>query len=254
MIICLIRKACEIKMIVSQKFYIGYRDVDCELKMKNNAILDLFQEMAGIHGASCGQGSGISNTAWVLTSYKVNILKRPVYGENIEAITWGREIKGITACREFELRNEKGELLVCANSNWAHVNVEDKKLVKIDEEIAKRYEVELERTNFDELKIKKLIEPEKYLYQKEYVVDWDWIDCNHHMNNTYYTVVAEMTLPEEIKIKNEYSGLEIMYKKEIKYKEKIKCLYTETEDSYIVTIKSEDLSVLHAIVKLIKNV
>ena len=43
-----------------------------------------------------------------------------------------------------------------------------------------------------------------------------------------------------------------MYKKEIKYKEKIKCFYTENEESYVVTIKNEDLSELHAIVKLIK--
>jgi len=239
-------------MVVSQKFYIGYRDVDCNLKIKNSSILDLFQEMAGIHGSMCGQGSGISNTAWVLTAYKVRILKKPVYGETIEAVTWGREIKGIVACREFELRNDGGELLVLATSNWAHVNIEDKKLVKIDENIAKKYEVEPDKTNFDEMKLKKLVEPDNYEYVKEYDVDWDWIDCNHHMNNTYYAVAAEMTLPEEIKIKNEYSGLEIMCKKEIKYKDKIKCLYKETEDAYVVTIKNEDLSELHAIVKLKK--
>lgn len=237
-------------MIVSKDFYIGYRDVDCNLKMKNNSILDLFQEMAGIHGAKCGQQSGTIATAWVLTAYKVNIIKRPSYGETVCAITWGREIKGITACREFEIRNKDNELLVAATSNWAHVNVADKKLVKIDEEIAKKYEVELERTNFNELRLKKLFEPENYLYEKEYYVDWNWIDVNHHMNNTYYSLIAEMTLPEEIKIKNEYSGLEIMYKKEIKYKEKVKCLYAKTEDAYVVTIKNEDLSQLHAIVKL----
>ena len=61
-----------------------------------------------------------------------------------------------------------------------------------------------------------------------------------------------MTLPEEIKIANSYSGLEIMYKKEIKYKEKIKCFYSETEDAYVVTIKNQDMSQVHAIVKLNK--
>jgi len=239
-------------MVVSQKFYIGYRDVDSELKMKNNAILDLFQEMAGIHGTMCGQGSGTTNTAWVLTAYKVDILNRPSYGETVEAITWGREIKGITACREFELRGISDELLVAATSNWAHVNIEDKKLVKIDENIAQKYEVEPEKTNFDEMRLKKLVEPDNYMCEKEYQVEWDWIDCNHHMNNTYYTVVAEMMIPDEVKFKNGYSGFEIMYKKEIKYKDKIKCFYVETEDSYVVTIKNEDLSQVHAIVKLKK--
>mgnify|MGYP003312478550 CR=1 FL=1 len=45
------------------------------LKMKNNAILDLFQEMAGIHASKCGQGTGQIETAWVLTAYNVNIIK-----------------------------------------------------------------------------------------------------------------------------------------------------------------------------------
>ena len=241
-------------MVVSQKFYIGYRDVDCNLKMKNNAVLDLFQEMAGIHAAKCGQGTGQIDTAWVLTGYKVNILKRPCYGETVEAITWAREIKGITSCREFELKNKDGELLVCAVSNWAHVNIADKKLVKIDEEVAAAYGLEPDKTNFNESRLKRINELDNYEYAKEYDVDWDWIDCNNHMNNTYYTVAAEMTLPEEIKIRNDYSGLEIMYKKEIKYKDKIKCLYAELDDSYVVSIKNEDLSELHAIVKLTKNV
>jgi acyl-ACP thioesterase len=241
-----------VKMVVSQNFYIGYRDVDCNLNMKNNAILDLFQEMAGIHASMCGQGTGCIETAWVLTGYKVNILKRPVYGETVEAITWARDIKGITSCREFELKNKEGELLVCAVSNWAHVNIADKKLVKIDEQVANAYGLEPDKTNFEELRLKKLVEPDNYEYTKEYIVDWDWIDCNHHMNNTYYVVAAEMMLPDEVKFKNEYSGFEIMYKKEIKYKEKIKCLYTELEDSHLITIKNEDLSQVHAIVKLKK--
>ena len=56
-------------MVVSKKFYIGYRDVDCNFKMKNSSILDLFQEIAGIHANKCGEGSKTSITAWVLTAY-----------------------------------------------------------------------------------------------------------------------------------------------------------------------------------------
>ena len=44
-----------------------------------------------------------------------------------------------------------------------------------------------------------------------------------------------------------------MYKKEIIKDEIVKCLFVETEDSYIVTIKSKDNSVLHAIIKFNKE-
>ena len=239
-------------MVVSKKFYIGYRDVDCNFKMKNSSILDLFQEIAGIHANKCGEGSKTSNTAWVLTAYKINIMKRPTYGETVEVVTWGREIKGVTAVREFELRSEEGELLVCALSNWAHIDIIERKLVKATPELIEGYGLELEHKNFEEMKIKKLEEPASYLKEKEFYVDWNWLDVNMHMNNVHYVEIAEMMLPEEIKVKNECSAIEIMYKKEIKYKEKIKCFYTKNEDEYIVVIKNEDSSELHAIVKLRK--
>ena len=239
-------------MVVSKKFYIGYRDVDCNFKMKNSSILGLFQEIAGIHANKCGEGNKDSNTAWVLTAYKVSIMKRPVYGETIDVITWGREIKGFTAVREFELRNETGELLVCAISNWAHIDIAERKLTKVTPELIEGYGLEPDHKNFEEMKIKKLEEPENYSNEREFYIDWNWLDVNMHMNNVHYVEIAEMMLPEEIKVKNDYSGIEIMYKKEIKYKEKIKCMYAETKDEYIVTIKNEDLSELHAIIKLTK--
>lgn len=240
-------------MIVEEKFYIGYRDVDTHLKIKNSAILNLFEDIAGIHATKVGEGLKTSNTTWLLSAYKVNIIKRPEYGDNIKVLTWGTEIKNITASREFEIRNEKGELLITAISNWVHINLNSRKLEKVTLELIDKYKLEKTKTNFNELRLKRIDEPENYLYEKKYHVDWNWIDANLHMNNVYYLEVAEMTLPNNIREKNNYKGFEIMYKKEIKHDDIIRCLYLETEETYIVTIKSEDLSKLHAVVKLYKN-
>ena len=48
----------------------------------------------------------------------------------------------------------------------------------------------------------------------------------------------------------EFNNVEIMYKKEIKLGEAVKCNYTKLGKENIITIKSEDEKVLHAIVKL----
>ena len=42
----------------------------------------------------------------------------------------------------------------------------------------------------------------------------------------------------------------IMYKKQIKLNNEIKCLYTKEQEQSIVTIKSADNKLLHAIIKL----
>ena len=41
-----------------------------------------------------------------------------------------------------------------------------------------------------------------------------------------------------------------MYKKQIRLNDEFKCLYTKEKDKNVVTIKSADENILHAIVKL----
>ena len=66
---------------------------------------------------------------------------------------------------------------------------------------------------------------------------------NRILENGIYVVV------KDLKYYSDFNEIEIMYKKEIKYKDKIKCLYKCENNEHIVVIKSEDLKTLHAIVK-----
>ena len=241
-------------MIVEDKFYVGYRDVDTNLKIKNSAILNFFEDIAGIHAAKAGEGATKTGTTWLLIGYKVKIYKRPMHGEKVHVITWGTEIKGITAAREFEIRNiETDELLITGLSNWAHINLKEKKLERVSDELAAAYEQEKDKTNFNETRLKKLTEPTEFKYEKEQYIDWNWIDANDHMNNIFYMDLADIVLPDEISKNNEFNYFEIMYKKEIKYKDTVKCLYSEDDDCCTITIKSKDTDELHSIIKLYKK-
>lgn len=238
-------------MIVSDKFYIGYRDIDTNLKITNTAILNIFEDIAGMHAKIAGEDLKTSNTTWVLTGYKVNINKRPEFEDRVTVYTWPTGMRNITASREFEIRNDKDEVLITGLSNWAHIDLNTKKLFKVSQELIDGYDIENNKTNFNESKLKKLVEPLNYLYEKEYEVDLNWIDVNEHMNNIYYMELAQMVLPEEVRKTVDFTSFEIMYKKEIKYKDKIRCFVGKDDNSYIVTFKNEDLSEIHAIIKLI---
>ncbi|MGN1094886.1 MAG: acyl-[acyl-carrier-protein] thioesterase [Eubacteriales bacterium] len=239
-------------MVVDEKFYIGYSDINSELALSNTAILELFENMAGIHGSLVGESLKTASTRWFLTSYHVKIKKRPEYEERINVRTWSRSVRGVSASREYEIYDESGELCIMGLSNWAHVNAVTQKLERATPELVAAYDGEPGRTNFDKIWLEKLKEPEEYSYVKDFYVDRNFIDVNNHMNNVRYLELAKLMLPEDVYAKNESREFEIMYRQAIKYGEKIKCLYAETEDAYFVTLKDEELSSVRAIIKLYK--
>lgn len=70
------------------------------------------------------------------------------------------------------------------------------------------------------------------------------------MHNLYYLDLAYEALPYDVYKNYSFDNIEIMYKKEVKLDETIKCLYSFNGKEHIVTVKNLDCSTLHAIVKL----
>ena len=76
------------------------------------------------------------------------------------------------------------------------------------------------------------------------------IDINGHMHNLYYIDLAYEALPEEIYEKRPFNNVRVVYKKEIKLKETINCYYSFESNKHIITIKNNDDTIIHAIIKL----
>lgn len=239
-------------MVFSEKFYVGCSDINKEYELSNTAIMEIFEDVACMHGSAVGCGMKDVPSRWFLTAYHIRVHKRPKSEERVTVKTWSREMKGFTAAREFEVYNEDGSLAVTANSNWSHINMEKGKVERVPQKLVDAYQSEGDRTNFGVAKIAKLKECEEYSREKEIFVDRNYIDINHHMNNVCYLELANLILPEEVYAQPECKEFEIMYRKAVPYGDTVKCLYAEAEDSYIVAIKSQDLKDLHAIIKLYK--
>ena len=227
-------------MVVKEIFYVGYSDVTSDLKLSDTSILKIFENMACIHGTRAGESLKTCASRWFLTAYDVKIHKRPEYEDTVTAQTWSRDMRGVSACREFEIYNGHGELCVVASSNWARVNAQTQKLERATPAVAAAYESEKERTNFPFTWIPKLSEPESYEREEDFEVMRSFIDANRHMNNVFYLDVAKLMLPEDVYEGKDFSEFRIMYRKAIKYGEKVKCFYGETEKAYVVTLKGED--------------
>ncbi len=227
-------------MVVKEIFYVGYSDITADLKLSDTSILKIFENMACIHGTRAGESIKTCPARWFLTSYDVKILKRPEYEDTITAHTWSRDMRGCSACREFEIYNGNGELCIVGISNWARVNAFTQKIERATPEVVAAYQSEKEHTNFPSLWLPKLEEPAEYTAAEELTVTRNFIDANNHMNNIFYLDVAKLMLPEDVYASKDFPEFKIMYRRAIKYGEKIRALYGETESAYVVTLKGEE--------------
>lgn len=177
------------------------------------------------------------------------MFSHPKYNDEITIKTWPRILEKFYSYRDFEIYDNNNSLIAIATSKWIMINVKTGKIERITDDILKAYGT-VDKSVFDKTLIEKAVEPEYLKLNFKYKIQRRDIDTNGHVNNINYISYAIETLPEEIYEKNEFNNIQIHYKKEIKYGEIIKCYYSVKHNKHIVTIKNEDDSILHSIIKL----
>lgn len=241
-------------MIFEHDFCMGIKDIGKDNFIKNRAILEMLEDIGAYHSDLAGYGASDiekTNVVWILAGWKLDVIKRPKYGQKIHIKTWGRDMSKAVTYRDFELYSNNNELCAIATSKWVLVSTKTGRITKITEEIAHKYMPE-DKSVYDKKEIEKIDLPEESEYTKKikYAVNRRDIDINGHMHNLYYLDLAYEALPDEIYNKRPFDYVRITYKKEIKLGEKVNCKYVEQDGKYVIVIKSEDETVIHAIVEL----
>ena len=235
-----------------KKYTLGLTDVGRKNKISNKAIIKMLEDVGGIESEKAGYGLNEieeNHLSWVLLAWKVKVLRRPIYNEEVIARTWARDGNKVFTYRDYELYDESGNLCIIATSKWAIVDIKNGHLAEITPELIEPYKCE-EKKVFNSDYSFKLKEPETIDREIRYKVQRRDIDINKHVHNLYYLDFAYEALPEEIYENCEFNNIEIMYKRQTKLNDEIKCLYTKDGEQNIVTIKSIDDNLLHAIIKL----
>ena len=173
----------------------------------------------------------------------------PKYQDEITIKTWPRIMEKFYSYRDFEVFDNNNNLIAIASSKWIMINSETGKIQRISDEMIKAYGL-VEKEIFDKPLNEKPREPEDLKLNFKYKIQRRDIDTNGHVNNINYISYAIEAIPEEIYKNSIFNNIQIHYKKEIKYGEKINCYYSFKNNKHVITIKNEDNSILHAIVKL----
>ena len=240
-------------MKFESKYYVGIKDIGVNNKITNVAILGFLEEIGCAHSATCGYGVNDIETnkkAWLIMDWKLKVLERPKYGDEITIKTWSRPIEKhiFYTYRDFEVFNG-GKKVAVATSKWILFDIESKKISKITDDIISLYKSEDTKV-FEEKELPRLKEIDDFSTQLEYKVRRLDIDVNQHMHNLNYLKLAYEVLPENVYYEEEKSNVRIMYKKQILLGDTVNCYYTELEGKQIVTIKNKENTSLHAIIEL----
>ena len=176
-----------------------WHDTDSNRVLRTSKILMYFQETGNIQCAEFGlpldkmrdkQGLG-----FILSQLSMKVIKPVPAYKKIEVSTWCKEARGYSFLRFFEMRAD-GEVVACASSTWALVDVHNKTLAKADR---------LESQNFpyDEPIDTAILPPRARIGRGdvlekvgERTIFYSDIDYNMHMNNTNYPDMLCDFLPD----------------------------------------------------------
>jgi len=240
-------------MIIENEYTVKLSEIGKDNKATNKAILSYFEDIGGIHSNKAGYGVfeiAQTHLSWILLGWRVEVIRRPKYAEKIKIRTWSKGVVKFYTYRDFEVYDEQGNLIIRASSKWVLLDIEKGKIVRIEPDVMAKYEPEVNKAVFGIEEFDKVKEPKQYNYETQYAVRRADIDVNNHMHNLNYIELANEALPEEVYRGALFNDIKITYKKEIKFGDIVKCKYVFEEDKHIVVIKSQDETVIHALIEL----
>lgn len=177
---------------------VRYSEVNSEKELTLPALLDYLQDCCTFQSEQLSIGVDYlarEQVAWVLSSWEIEILRTPEFGEHISVKTWPYHFKGFYGYRNFLIEDANGEALAKANSVWVFMDTCRMRPTRISETITNIYDKELGEPLTGTWSERKIVVPEGGEEKEPVQVARFHIDTNHHMNNEKYIQVAEEYLP-----------------------------------------------------------
>ena len=186
-------------------------------KLSFEALLQILENVGTHHSVSVGDSLTDGSVAWMIIDWRIEIKRKPRMFEKIAVTTWSRgKFNSFTSGREFSVCTEGGDPLIYIGSKFALVDVKEKKMAKITDELVEMYKPEAGTTNF-ETEAGKLSVPESFDFEMPVVMRRGDFDFNGHVHNTKYLVYAMEALPYEDYAADDFRSLRIIYRSSLKF-------------------------------------
>ena len=203
--------------IWKRKYILRTSDFDKFNRIKPSAVLELFQDAAGLHAEELGVGfDGMSGSSqlWVLTRTKFRIVAEAKNHQTVIVKTWPLKPGRLIHRRECCIEDECGTPLIVGSSEWVVIDSESRRPISAPElySLGEDFCTDI----MCEEKLAKV--PGFEETESAYIVNagFSEIDTNNHVNNTKYLVWAVDCVEDEIYDNYDIYDIKVTYRKEAK--------------------------------------
>lgn len=182
------------------KSKVRYSEIDEDGSQSLTSIMNYLQDCSTFQSEACGVGLRWlkeQDRAWLLSAWKIDIIRRPRFLEEITVITKPYRFQGSLGYRYFEIQDGAGNAAVRANSIWCYVQPSCMRPVRITEQDCNPYGLDEAPEWVGSRKIQIGQEGEA---REPFLVRREHLDTNHHVNNGQYVSMAADYLPQGYQI------------------------------------------------------
>lgn len=225
---------------------VSYGAVDGALRLTLRGAMAMMQEAAIIHSSQVGYAvADIPRThvIWMLVHWRVRRTGTAKWNEPLIVETWPRSMARVTSTRNFQITNERGEVVALGESEWILVNTDTGRAARITPEIAGAYQL-VDRDVFSEPF--PAVEPGEGREACRLDIRRADMDTNHHVNNLVYLDYALEALPEDVAA--DFDEISVSYRRELRPGQQVRCLYRKAGEAHVVDLMGEADNVLHSTV------
>ncbi|MFR1189854.1 MAG: acyl-[acyl-carrier-protein] thioesterase [Oscillospiraceae bacterium] len=228
-------------MFYSELYQPGVADFDRGGKLGYEAILRILENTASRHSDTAGDNvveDSQSGITWVLTDWRVQIVRRPDSKARLRVTTWVRDsVPTGRIFRDYTIADETGTELVRAESRLVLFDLRTQKIIRIDQTRFRTYRPEA-RGVFA-LAAPRLRAPEVFDGEKTLPLRRSDIDFNGHVHNTKYLDLALEVLPDTV-CRDAFTGFRMVYPKAVKDVDAVTLKYAATDSGPFVCVYSAD--------------
>ncbi len=201
--------------------YVNSCDIGPEQRIKIRPLLHYLQEAAVGHSNQAGDTFSKQlrqGKVWVLTRLHLQLERIPAWEEEVTIHTWSYGTESIYALREFSLANDE-HTFGAATSQWVMIDTKKRRPVRLSSEQLEGYGIRQERM------IQDPFEPLPSINHADREIEVPvlrgHLDSLNHVNNAFYAEWCFESLPEKITGARSLQALEIAFRKEALYGDRL---------------------------------